>query len=84
MGRDQIQSLKKELDQLFLALEMGEFEKLKSGFQKIREYPLSQLNEEQKRALLSSLQQLEQMAKEKKSKLLKELQEKEALLKFKF
>ncbi|WP_200763836.1 hypothetical protein [Nitrosophilus alvini] len=84
MGGDRIENIKKIIDEVFICLENGEFEKLEELAIKLQTIDLSVLTEEEKKDIFSSVNSIISLVSEKKAEVANHIEQTQKLKKFKF
>ncbi len=82
MGGNRIKSLNKLIDDIFLVLKQGDFEKLSELSRIMGSIDLNQLDDKEKIYLDNALEELEKIASDLKSDIIKSIKDKENLKKF--
>jgi len=82
LGGNRIKSLNKLIDDIFLVLKQGDFEKLSELSRIMGSIDLNQLDDKEKIYLDNALEELEKIASDLKSDIIKSIKDKENLKKF--
>jgi len=82
LGGNRIKSLNKLIDDIFLVLKQGDFEKLSELSRIMGSIDLNQLDDKEKIYLDNALEELEKIASDLKSNIIKSIKDKENLKKF--
>jgi len=84
VGGNRIEDIKKTIDDIFISLENGEFEKLHSLVSNLGSVDFSKYSDREKMLILSSLDSVLKMASEKRMNIANRMEETKKLKKFKF